>query len=228
MSGPLANSPGRCHHGFLAHGLRRIQPSCGCSSGADTVTWGAPELLRLGPMPSSPCVCRGFVRGACCSHISPAPLLPRPLAWGPSPPLPIRSPSYPLHPAFCVSGVGDLVLGADVLPGPDCGRVGGRGVGAGSCYPSSCLLRSGHRAQQVRIRVGYGFDSGYASGEAISTTMCNRSAFDCPHVSLLPTRCPGCLTVSGVRSPGTGGSCPLLTPGLCQTWPWGPLGRGRV
>ena len=40
VSGPLATALGRCHHGPLANGPRRIPPYCVCSGGADTVTGG--------------------------------------------------------------------------------------------------------------------------------------------------------------------------------------------
>ena len=53
-SGPLVTPPGRCHRGPLTNGPGRIPPYCVCSGGADTVTGGAPEPLRLGPSPASP------------------------------------------------------------------------------------------------------------------------------------------------------------------------------
>ena len=53
-SGPLVTPPGRCHRGPLTKGPGRIPPYCVCSSGAHTVTGGAPKPLRLGPSPASP------------------------------------------------------------------------------------------------------------------------------------------------------------------------------
>ena len=52
-SGPLATPPGRCHHGPLANGPGRNPPYCVRSGGADTVTGGAPKLLRSGLSPAS-------------------------------------------------------------------------------------------------------------------------------------------------------------------------------
>ena len=52
-SGPLVTPPGRCHLGPLTNGPGRIPPYYVCSGGADTVTGGAPEPLRLGPSPAS-------------------------------------------------------------------------------------------------------------------------------------------------------------------------------
>ena len=53
-SGPLATPPGRCHRGPLTNGPGCIPSFCVCSGGADTVNGGAPNTLRLGPLPASP------------------------------------------------------------------------------------------------------------------------------------------------------------------------------
>ena len=80
-SGPLATPQGRCHLGPPANGPGRNPPYCVRSGGADTVTGGAPKLLRSGPSPASP-------SGSC------RPDPPRPPCW----PLPPRflSWGYPL------------------------------------------------------------------------------------------------------------------------------------
>ena len=72
-SGPLATPQGRCHLWPLTNGPGRIPPYCVSSSGADTVTGGAPKLLGLGPLQASPL-----------GPFRPGP--PRPLCW----PLPPR------------------------------------------------------------------------------------------------------------------------------------------
>ena len=78
MSGSMANSTGRCHHGPLAYGPRRIPPSCVSSGGADMVTGGPLNPSRQVPCHRSP-VCVG---GSCAARIALTPVvlaLPRPL-----------------------------------------------------------------------------------------------------------------------------------------------------
>ena len=85
--------------------------------------------------------------------VSPAPPLSRPLSWGRSPAR-IRPPVAPCFMCIRCWRCGSRCCSAR----PRLWPCWGRGLGAGSCFPSSCLFYSAHRAHEAGISVGYGTD----------------------------------------------------------------------